>query len=288
MKPEIKSSLIEAISVLNSFDLAEHEITVKLQVQERLKSELQRQRIRGPLSDRLEQLRNKKNRLIQLNRLEDQNIAEETERLTALKKQNLLTEKKMESTSVLSNESASSKEKRRMELIQELENLKKSKEVREQLYEDMRQQTIEHTKPIETTDQKETKLISTIESISLYTNHLELVKNVLDKINQPNFKASIPEVDNLESQCKLYLQTLKLEIATQSKNQTNYSHWIQQIKSLCNAAMPDNMFGKTAGKILELLLSSADKKIPIRILQEVKKKKKKKKKKAFGSVYSKL
>ncbi|KAG2216022.1 hypothetical protein INT46_007082 [Mucor plumbeus] len=174
LKPEIKSSLIEAISVLNSFDLAEHEITVKLQVQERLKSELQRQRIRGPLSDRLEQLRNKKNRLIQLNRLEDQNIAEETERLTALKKQNLLTEKKMESTSVLSNESASSKEKRRMELIQELENLKKSKEVREQLYEDMRQQTIEHTKPIETTDQKETKLISTIESISLYTNHLEL------------------------------------------------------------------------------------------------------------------
>lgn len=283
MKPEIRSSLIEAISVLNSFDLAEHEITVKLQVQERLKSELQRQKIRGPLSDRLEQLRNKKNRLIQLNRLEDQNIAEETERLTALKKQNLLTEKKMESTSVLSNESASSKEKRRMELIQELENLKKSKEIREQLYEDMRQQTIEDTKPIEATDQKETKLPSTIESISLYTNHLELVKNVLDKMNQPNFRASIPEVDNLESQCKLYLQTLKLEIAIQSKKQTDHSHWIQRIKSLCNAAMPDNMFGKTAGRILELLLSSADKKIPIHILHEVKEKKE-----ACGFIYFKL
>ncbi|CEP13609.1 hypothetical protein [Parasitella parasitica] len=179
-------------------------------------------------------------------------------------------------------------EKYENELKQEIENLKKLALIKRQFLEEhkqqqQQQQQQQQTNKLATQKEKEEQTtviqhheeedkLSPAESISLYTSHLGLIQNVLDEINQPGFVASVSAVANCETQSKRYHQALQNEIATQpyaQQRNESCTEWISLLGRLCQVLLQDGSIGKTAGRVLELLLSSADTRIPISTLQEV-------------------
>ncbi|KAI8643270.1 Spc19-domain-containing protein [Parasitella parasitica] len=288
LRPELDFLLEEAELLLNALASEEKRLTINLEKQEKSirdsqlaanktrKKTTSRQaekKVKEPFPHRsiqkLKQLQDRQNRLIHLHELEDESLAQETKELVDLQNINLATEKQMETADLASVQNALDGEKNENELKQEIENLEKLTLIKKQFLDQHENQHVQQTKPVEAIHEEEAHQLSPAESISLYTSHLGLIQNVLDEINQPNFVASVTAVANCETQSKRYYQALQNEIATQPYTQRNQSKWISLLGRLCQVVMQDGMIGKTAGRVLELLLSSADTRIPISTLQEV-------------------
>ncbi|KAI9468467.1 MAG: hypothetical protein EXX96DRAFT_543828 [Benjaminiella poitrasii] len=154
------------------------------------------------------------------------------------------------------------KEKHKSELAEQLAKLKRQSSQKKREYEE--KQDAEATKSVQ---QPSTHISSsaparqwtTSESIQKYTNHLYLVQTVLGVMSQPDFVTSLNAVQKCETQCKRYLQALQNE-KHQSKPMPTSSllpTLIQQLKTVCKATMPGYMLGKTAGRVLELMLTQS-------------------------------
>lgn len=90
-------------------------------------------------------------------------------------------------------------------------------------------------------------------------------------MSQPRFIDTVNStaVKNCNTQCKRYLQGLQreIELYPPQQDELHQEHWISQMKSLCKTLMPDHILGKTAGRVLELLITNS--KIPIKVLSTV-------------------
>jgi hypothetical protein len=168
-------------------------------------------------------------------------------------------------------------------LMQELSDLKRQAAEKQQAYDQkkLELEQLETSKPETNAEQSQEPRLSitgtvpasdqvqithvSIESITQYSSHLELIRHVLNKLLQPHFIDTVNAitVKNCNTQCKRYLQGLQKEIEgyPPQLDDFNQEHWITQIKSLCKALMPDHILGKTAGRVLELFITKT--KIPI-------------------------
>jgi hypothetical protein len=158
---DLDALLAEADLLLQTLKSEEDELTQKLEEQEtwlkqkranKTKATIQQQQPTraNPVSEaqsarslmQLEKLKKRKQRLLQLNTLEDQKIIEETKELKALQQDNLHIEKQLELAIAGSDEHGNEmdRDKRKLALMQELSDLKKVTEERQQAYDQKKQE----------------------------------------------------------------------------------------------------------------------------------------------------
>ncbi|CAO3683341.1 unnamed protein product [Rhizopus stolonifer] len=102
-------------------------------------------------------------------------------------------------------------------------------------------------------------------SASQYKDHLDYISNIILKLQKIDPTPST--IEDCKGQCNKYLEILKFErLSVNLKNTKKEEElWIARIAMLCRSLLKH---GKTAGKVLELILQSNDKSILIEFIKK--------------------